>query len=204
MTSTQTAIDQLNVKYPIYLQLFTWHHLRLANGTDTKIIALDESSFTVRVKDGGQEKVHVYKFNSEDTGKFRDLKTRTEKVLSTFIGPHTPPLGIHIVSVWLFGILACIPVTYVKDFDVLVNAKGWLMKLFVKEEYAIYFLIFLVVSHLFEMLYALFVLLPSLDLPMSKFAPWAIYVYVMGFPITMRLGALSRMAKKLKQQKKSS
>lgn len=202
MASAKSIIDQLNSKYPVYLQLFTWHHLQIPNGKETTIVALTSDSFTVRVNDGKEDKNHVYSFTSEEKANFRDLKTRTEKVLASFIGPHLPPLSIHVINLWIIGIVGYLPLSILQDYDFLVNAKGWVMKLFVKEEYALYYLLFLIVSHLGEMLYSLFFLLPSLGFPMSKFSPWALYVFAIGYPVTSRLVTLSKIAKKSIEKKK--
>lgn len=198
--SFNTAISQLNAKYQTYLQLYTWHHLNIKSGRDTKVVSLSNDEFVVSVRNGKQESQHTYKFTSSQKANFRDPKTRTEKVLSEYIGPHFPPMGIHVINLWVIGLLGVLPMSLLRDIDVLVNAKGWVMKLFVKEEYALYFILALAIGHFAETVYTVLFLLPQIGFPMSKYAPWALFTFVFGYPVFTRLQILKKIASGTKEK----
>lgn len=194
-----SVISELNNSRAGHLVLLAWHRFKIDNAKEAVITNLTDEAFTVHTRHSKGSQDNSYTFSKSEQSLGKDLKDRVDLILTKYASPRIPPMAIHSVNIWAIGLIGALPAP---SFFILAALKTMLMKVFIKELYAQYFLGVVAFLHALEMLYVVFALLPPLQLPTSTTFLWAIWTFVLGYPITSRAQELNALH--TKSSKKSS
>lgn len=198
----QRIIGYMNEQRPDTLLLFAWNLFGYKNASQATMTAIDNNSFTLVIKN--KSFIPIYHHNVTKTYNFnppllnpnesRDRLVRLSEKYSYCPWP-SGGAGYITVGIWIALIFSMIQAKELLEFQFFRTIRNYALKLFGSAENAAFIFVIMIVLHVAELIYNLY-LLKDITLTSAAKQSWVYLILLLGLPVTMQVFTLSSVAAK--------
>ena len=205
MTETEgfdRVMTYMNTECGDSLLLYAWNLFNEKNANSAQIVDINKDKFTLRIKTSGVIKAFdysvdkVFNFRPQllSVAESRERLFRLTTKCSVVVWP--PGLGPYVsIGLWVSMLLCIAQAKEILQYTIIQKLREYSLLIFRTPEVAAYGLILMIVVHVFESVYVIYLLRHIAFSPGGK-QTWISLTFLLGAPITLKAYELSCAASK--------